>query len=493
MAASQSPARPSPHLKNYIFTDKIGSGTYATVYKAYRKSGQREVVAVKCVSKASLNNVSKENLLTEIELLKTLQHEHIVQLKDFTWDENYIYIIMEFCSGGDLSTFIREQRTLPERIARRFLQQLASALQYMRSKHVSHMDLKPPNILLSSTLNPQLKIGDFGFAHYLIGETDALYLRGSLLYMAPEIVTLRQYNEKADLWSVGVILYECLFSRAPFASKTMKELQSRIKDTAPIEIPLGVQISSSCRDLLLRLLQRDPDLRIPYDEFFSHPFLDFEHRPCSEALQKATDLVTKAVLKDKEGQFQDAIALYCQSLEYFIPAIQYEQDERKKMQIRHKADDYVKRAEELKQLMKPKASSSSSSSPSSPVAASGSVPEQHVPVDPYDELVSLCESHGMLASAVKLGRAAEGKENIEDYVSALEKYERSLEVLLRLLSEEPKGRRRDLLRSQVSQWMSRAETIKRYLTVKDLDTKDITKREAEEDDNHSVLSSCVVQ
>lgn len=490
-----TPQCPNPQVPNYIFTDKVGSGTYATVYKAYRKIGSRDVVAVKCVRKASLNNVSKENLLTEIELLKTLKHDHIVQLKDFTWDENYIYLIMEYCSGGDLSSFLRSRRTLPEYIVRRFLQQLASALHYMRSKHVSHMDLKPSNILLSCTDNPQLKIGDFGFAHYLIGETDALFLRGSLLYMAPEIIILRQYNEKADLWSIGVILYECLFSRAPFASKTMKELENKIKDSSPIEIPCGVNISDICRNLLHRLLQREPDLRMNYDEFLTHSFLDFEHRPCSESLNKATELVSTAVSKDSLGQYQEAVSLYCQALEYFIPAIHYEKDNNKKNQLRQKVSQYIKRAEELKELMKPKPSTSKfhqqqqqqhHHQQQQPVTESNGSTESSL-----DELIRLSNENTQLLSALNVAYSAEQKEANEDYLSASEKYEASLEILLRLLAEESKGRRRDLLHSEISRWMSRAEIVKKYLRVKDIDMKEISKKE--EEDSSSFLSACSIQ
>uniref|UniRef100_A0A8C4J243 non-specific serine/threonine protein kinase n=1 Tax=Dromaius novaehollandiae TaxID=8790 RepID=A0A8C4J243_DRONO len=88
----------------------------------------REVVAVKCVSKRSLNRASVENLLTEIEILKTIRHPHIVELKDFQWDSDHIYLIMEFCAGGDLSHFIRTRRILPEKVARIFLQQLGKQL-----------------------------------------------------------------------------------------------------------------------------------------------------------------------------------------------------------------------------------------------------------------------------------------------------------------------------------------------------------------------------
>jgi len=84
----------------------------------------RETVAIKCILKRKLNKISTENLLTEIELMKLLRHDHIVQLKDFEWDKNYIYIIMEYCSGGDLLSFLRLKRALSEQTVRRFLQQI---------------------------------------------------------------------------------------------------------------------------------------------------------------------------------------------------------------------------------------------------------------------------------------------------------------------------------------------------------------------------------
>jgi serine/threonine-protein kinase ULK/ATG1 len=148
-----------PRLENFIFTEKLGEGTYASVYKAYRKGNRREVVAIKCIRRTSLNKRSTENLMTEIELLKRLKHRHIVELYDFVWDSEAIYLIMEYCSGGDLSEFIQSRKALPEKVARKFLQQLAMALKFLRDRNISHMDLKPQNLFLSSPHDPALKIG----------------------------------------------------------------------------------------------------------------------------------------------------------------------------------------------------------------------------------------------------------------------------------------------------------------------------------------------
>ncbi|XP_013926400.1 PREDICTED: serine/threonine-protein kinase ULK3 [Thamnophis sirtalis] len=196
-----------PQLEDFLLTERLGSGTYATVFKAYRKKNTREVVAIKCVSKRNLNKASVENLLTEIEILKNIRHPHIVELKDFQWDKEYIYLIMEYCAGGDLSRFIRSRRILPEKAACLFLQQLACALKFLHDKNISHLDLKPQNILLSSLEKPHLKLADFGFAQHMSPRDEKHVLRGSPLYMAPEMVCSRQYDARVDLWSVGVILY----------------------------------------------------------------------------------------------------------------------------------------------------------------------------------------------------------------------------------------------------------------------------------------------
>uniref|UniRef100_A0A8C1J8Q2 Serine/threonine-protein kinase ULK3 n=1 Tax=Cyprinus carpio TaxID=7962 RepID=A0A8C1J8Q2_CYPCA len=335
MAAGFAP----PKLRDFILTEKLGSGTYATVYKAFRKTDSREAVAVKVVSKKSLNKSSMENLLTEIEILKTVRHPHIVQLKDFQWDSDNIYLILEWCSGGDLSHFIRNCRILPERVARRCLQQIACALQFLHEKNISHLDLKPQNILLSGNV---LKLADFGFAQYMSPWDEQQALRGSPLYMAPEIVCRRYYDARVDLWSVGVILYEALFGRAPFASRSFAELEEKIRSEKPIELPSGARVSRDCRDLLLRLLERDPDRRITFDEFFLHPFVDLEHMPSAESLGKAKALVLQALQKDQDGERSAALSLYCSALEHFVPAIH----------CKTPVNQYVSRAEELKALVR---------------------------------------------------------------------------------------------------------------------------------------------
>jgi len=125
---------------------------------------------------------------------------------------------------------------------------------------------------------------------------------------------------------MSALVAEALFGMAPFASKTFEELQDKILDQRQVEIPANSEVSEQCRDLLLKLLQRDPQMRISFDDFFSHPFIDLEHMPRADSLQLAKSLVMQAVVKDSEGKIGSAVKYYCQALEYFIPALEYEED-----------------------------------------------------------------------------------------------------------------------------------------------------------------------
>ncbi|XP_048825282.1 serine/threonine-protein kinase ULK3 isoform X1 [Brienomyrus brachyistius] len=460
-----------PKLADFILTEKLGSGTYATVYKAYRKGDNREAVAVKVVSKKSLNKTSMENLLTEIEILKTVRHPHIVQLKDFQWDSENIYLILEWCSGGDLSRFIRSRRLLPERVARRFLQQIACALQFLHERNISHLDLKPQNILLSGSV---LKLADFGFAQYMSPWDEQSALRGSPLYMAPEIVCRRQYDARVDLWSVGVILYEALFGRPPFASRSYVELEEKIRSDRAIELPAGARVSRPCRDLLQRLLERNPDARISFSQFFSHPFVDMEHMPSAESLDRAKALVLQAVEKDEDGAWPAALSLYCSALEHFVPAIHYEMDRQRKEALRQKVHQYVSRAEELKALV------ASDNRTSFEEARSA-----------RDILREMSRDQPRVLGALEVAAAAVAKEEsgMEDW-DTLDLYQQSLGELLLALAGEAQGRRKELLHAEIKRLMTRAECLKEHLKMRDAQTDVSLDKEGLAE---SVRNSCCLQ
>ncbi|KAG8576137.1 hypothetical protein GDO81_009782, partial [Engystomops pustulosus] len=363
------------------------------------------------------------------------------------WDRDYIFLITEYCAGGDLSRFIRTRRILPEKVTKIFLQQLASALKFLYERNISHLDLKPQNILLCSLDRPHLKLADFGFAQHMTCQDEAQSLRGSPLYMAPEMVCSKHYDARVDLWSVGVILYEALFGRAPFASRSFSELEEKIRSSQSIELPTRPRVSLECRDLLQRLLVRDPDQRISFPDFFNHSFVDLEHMPCAESLQKAAAFVVEAVEKDGAGEHSAALTLYCRALEYFIPALHYETDVRRKEVIRSKVCQYVSRAEELKVLV---------SSNNKSLLQQG--------ISSRELLKEMSQDKPRLFAALDVASAAVVKDEEGMAADALDLYQQSLGELILMLSAEPAGRRRELLHAEIQTLMKRAEFLKEQVS-----------------------------
>ncbi|XP_015120414.1 serine/threonine-protein kinase ULK3 [Diachasma alloeum] len=459
-----------PTLNDYVILEKIGTGSYATVHRAVKKGGNREVVAIKCVDSTTLSKSAIDNLLTEINLLKILKHENIVSMKDFFWHEGRIYIVMEYCDGGDLSSFIKRKSQLPETVCRKFLQQLALALRYLRSHNVCHMDLKPQNLLLTRKPVLTLKVGDFGFAQYLSTSESKFAIRGSPLYMAPEILLRHEYDARVDLWSVGVIMYECLFGKAPYSSSSLEELAEKIKSCKPIEIPKGCYVSPECKNLLMSLLKHDPNERLSFDDFFAHEFLDLAYAPIEENNEKAITLIQSAVKADTEGNIQEAFHLYCEALRYFIPQLTNEADHNKKKHLRMRVNEYINRAEKLKLMCMESSSLTESNSQNNDklrqLCSTGRRGILQSTSLPYQELRILSKSTTDMASALEMGEVGEQYLAERNYDLALEKLKACLGMLVPLINKEPPGRRRELLNQQIQIWMKQAESTKGLLATK---------------------------
>lgn len=494
-------------LDDFTVVEKIGFGSYSTVYKAYQKFQVNEYVAVKVVEKAKLSVRGKDDIVNEIKVMKMLKHKHIVEMKDFRWDEKNIYIIMEFCDGGDLSTFIKKRHKLPEKVCQKFLQQLAIGLQFLRAHNISHLDLKPQNLLLVTQPKLTLKIGDFGFAQFLSDSTQKNAIRGSPLYMAPEMLLGKSYDVKVDLWSVGVIAYECLFGKAPYSSGTYKELYSRIMTRTPIVIYDNMNLSEDCKDFLRNLLMHDPEKRMNYERFFSHPFLDLEYLPSESNYKKAVNILKEAEKLDKMDKQIEAFNRYCEGLRYLFPIYSEETSKEKKTELKAKLTTYTNRAEQLKCMLMLKSDQTDSSTEASTLDGcgqknlrerflqnnlSGYKPQVNENTDrkipeyyKLKYLQSLCSNTPNLKTAIEIGISAQMYLAEGKYKLALDKFQGCLGILLPTVAAEPAGIRKDLLYIQTQEWMTQAESAKTLLTV------------MENSENQSNLSeykdTCVIQ
>ena len=278
------------------FAQRIGRGSYANVWKATstrtdtpastsRSQNTTKPVAVAAVKEVLLSQLSDklvESLESEVNILKKVTHVNIVSLYDIYKRPGKLFLVLEYCGGGDLSSFLRRNGRLKEATVKRFMAQLSSGLGAMRQLSLVHRDLKPQNLLLTSRNGEDavLKIGDFGFARYIQPHGMAETLCGSPLYMAPEILMMNKYDAKADLWSVGAIMFEMLAGRPPFAGNNHLELLRNIEKSGQggggWQLPPKVSYacSSKCKALLRGLLQRRPVSRISYEELFAHPFFE---------------------------------------------------------------------------------------------------------------------------------------------------------------------------------------------------------------------------
>lgn len=356
VSVSASTIEPGHLVGAYKLTREIGKGSFAVVYlgKVQRATSREDEssssksptspvtrVAIKVVTRKKMTAKLLDNLEEEIRILRTVRHANIVELLDCLKTEHHIYLVMQYCRMGDLSIFIKsrkrngssssskrsasEQRRDPYEeeidkryvhphngglhadLVRSFLAQLAAALQFMRGKNIVHRDIKPQNLLLQepeqdlidaghAAFIPQLKVADFGFARHLEEASVAETLCGSPLYMAPEILRYEKYNAKADLWSVGAVLFEMSVGSPPFKAANHVELLKRIdrgedrikfpdeksEDSLRREHARKVEegrtksefvrpqpVDEDIKKLIRDLLRRRPIERLSFEDFFN--------------------------------------------------------------------------------------------------------------------------------------------------------------------------------------------------------------------------------
>uniref|UniRef100_A0A8C9DTV0 non-specific serine/threonine protein kinase n=1 Tax=Prolemur simus TaxID=1328070 RepID=A0A8C9DTV0_PROSS len=209
----------------YSKRDLVGHGAFAVVFRGRHRQKTDWEVAIKSINK---KNLSKSQILLgkEIKILKELQHENIVALYDVQMVFNFV------CLNIYVTPFVPAKGTLSEDTIRVFLHQIAAAMRILHSKGIIHRDLKPQNILLSyanrrksSVSGIRIKIADFGFARYLHSNMMAATLCGSPMYMAPEVIMSQHYDAKADLWSIGTVIYQCLVGKPPFQANSPQDLR----------------------------------------------------------------------------------------------------------------------------------------------------------------------------------------------------------------------------------------------------------------------------
>ena len=263
----------------YEVKETLGKGKFGLVKSAvHKKTGKR--VAVKVMSKKEMSIQDVELQRREIEILKMCQHPNIIRLLDIFENQDYIYIVMEALSGGDLFTYLEKRNfTVSERRAKELAHQMATAIYYLHSFGVAHRDLKPENILMDSDgETADLKIVDFGLSKIIGPNESSLDPFGTLSYVAPEVLLQKPYGKEVDLWSLGVIVYLLLCRVLPFDDEDDKEIaRQTIQDPPDFSFEPWNKVSGAARDLVKGLLEKNRQKRLCLEDVLQHKwFSDYK-------------------------------------------------------------------------------------------------------------------------------------------------------------------------------------------------------------------------
>ena len=259
--------------EEYLLGETMGQGAFGTVRKAIHKvTGQER--AIKILKKRQQD---ERKLFLEVNILSKLTHPNIMEIYEFYEDKANFYIVSELCKGGELFDKITEKGCFKEAEACPIMLQLVFAICYSHSNNIVHRDLKPENIMLEDIgkNNLLIKLIDWGGARYFSKNKKMSTIKGTPYYIAPEVIK-EVYDEKCDIWSIGVIFYVLLCGYPPFNGDTDVEIMKNVQrgKFAFPEEEWDV-ISNDAKDLITKMLTYEPSKRISAKEILLHPW--FSH------------------------------------------------------------------------------------------------------------------------------------------------------------------------------------------------------------------------
>ncbi|XP_036423948.1 SNF related kinase b [Colossoma macropomum] len=254
----------------YDLDRTLGKGHFAVV-KLARHVFTGQLVAVKVIDKTKLDALAMGHLLQEVRCMKLVQHPNVVRLYEVIDTHSKLYLILELGDGGDMYDYIlRHEGGVAEETTKVHFAQIVRAIAYCHCLHVVHRDLKPENVVFFRQQGT-VKLTDFGFSNHFQPGTMLMTSCGSLAYSAPEILLGEEYDAPAvDIWSLGVILYMLVCGHPPFQEANDSETLIMIMDCR-YNVP--DHVSAECKDLISRMLQRDPSKRASLVDIEAHPWL----------------------------------------------------------------------------------------------------------------------------------------------------------------------------------------------------------------------------
>ncbi|XP_018768995.2 serine/threonine-protein kinase SIK1 [Serinus canaria] len=252
----------------YDIERTLGKGNFAVV-KLARHRVTKTQVAIKIIDKTRLDPSNLEKIYREVQIMKLLNHPHIIKLYQVMETKDMLYIVTEFAKNGEMFDHLTSNGHLSESEARKKFWQILSAVEYCHSHHIVHRDLKTENLLLDANMN--IKLADFGFGNfYKSGEPLSTWC-GSPPYAAPEVFEGKEYEgPHLDIWSLGVVLYVLVCGSLPFDGPNLPTLRQRVLE-GRFRIPYFM--SEDCETLIRRMLVVDPTKRITISQIKQHKWM----------------------------------------------------------------------------------------------------------------------------------------------------------------------------------------------------------------------------
>ena len=280
-----------------IFPKQLGSGSFGRVYLVSHNE-TKKLFALKIIDKRKLMvSYGKLDIIyNEINIHSKLDHENIIKLHNVHEDNDNINIIMEYAENGNLYELISKEKTgLNESKAFDYFIQVVNAVYYLHNNNIIHRDIKPENILIGA--NDKIKLCDFGWAKELTLENRSTFC-GTVEYMAPEIVGSENYDYSVDIWSLGILLYELLYGHSPFKANNTKNVILNIKTHELTYDDKNKVVSKSCKDLIQKLLDSNPQKRLKIKDILEHPFVKKYSKKYSYKKKLSTNLNADDIKKN---------------------------------------------------------------------------------------------------------------------------------------------------------------------------------------------------
>lgn len=278
MGKAASKLRKDEIRKFYDVKEKLGTGSFAVVKRAVRKSDGKQF-AVKVIKKSKLNAEELAVVHDEVEIMHKINHQNCVHLYEMYETPKKIYMVLELLTGGELFDRIVAKGSYSEKEASELIRAITGAIKYLHDIGITHRDLKPENLIYQSqAADSPIKITDFGLAKFRQAKgsnVEAMHTAcGTPGYVAPEVLEGKAYDKQVDLWSVGVILYILLCGFPPFYHESTQQLYKQIKrGEYDFPDPYWSEISDSAKDLVRGLLTVDPAKRLSSDKVLQHAWI----------------------------------------------------------------------------------------------------------------------------------------------------------------------------------------------------------------------------